>query len=196
MDPFEARLTFLDLLGRLTASQQTIQRAAQFALNEEELCEDLYSCVLEELDQASINARVNLLYTLDALAQPALRGGFPGYRDQLRLDLVRVMRAVVPEGQLGAVNLSQTRKVLETWRKKQLFKNEDIEAAEQVLGDRLELHGENTRSIEPDTTSKANLSTNDTTQPQKWMLSKDEISRRMEEDRERHKRTREEAWLR
>ncbi|RKP24466.1 CTD kinase subunit gamma CTK3-domain-containing protein [Syncephalis pseudoplumigaleata] len=168
MDPFEVRLAFLDQLSRLTASQQTIQRAAQFALNEEELCEDLYSCVLEELDQASINARINLLYTIDALVQPAGRGGFAGYRDQLRPDLVRVIRTVVPEGQLGAVNLSQTRKVMHTWRRKQLFAEEELAAAEQVLGDRMELHA-----------------SNDVAVAQKLSLSKDEILRRMEEDRER-----------
>ncbi|KAI8049527.1 CTD kinase subunit gamma CTK3-domain-containing protein [Syncephalis plumigaleata] len=201
MDPFEARLTFLDLLGRVTASQQTIQRAAQFALNEEELCEDLCSCVLEELDQASINARVNLLYTIDALVQPAIRGGFTGYRDQLRPDLTRIIQAVVPEGQLGAVNLSQTRKVLETWRKKQVFSDKELEEAEQVLGDRLELHGSNVsgneeKSIQQDTPLSVAVSTGEPAASQRLTLSKDEILRRMEEDRERHKRIREEAWLR
>jgi CTD kinase subunit gamma len=59
MDPFEARLTFLDLLSRLTAAQPTIQRAAQYALRHEELCEDLYSCVLEELDQVTNRKRLS-----------------------------------------------------------------------------------------------------------------------------------------
>ena len=50
-DPFEARLAFLDLLHRLNASQQSIQRACQFALKHSHLHEELYACVVEEMEQ-------------------------------------------------------------------------------------------------------------------------------------------------
>lgn len=44
------RLQFLDLLRRLQASQSSQLRTAQFAIRYKDLDEDLFSCILEELD--------------------------------------------------------------------------------------------------------------------------------------------------
>lgn len=51
MDPFEGRLQFLELLRKLSASQQSQLKTAHFAIRHRDLDEDLYSCVLEELEQ-------------------------------------------------------------------------------------------------------------------------------------------------
>lgn len=50
-DPFECRLTFLSLLEKLNASQQSIHKVATYAVRHRQLSEDLYSCLLEELEQ-------------------------------------------------------------------------------------------------------------------------------------------------
>jgi CTD kinase subunit gamma len=50
-DPFECRLTFLSLLNKLNASQQAIQKVANYAMRHRKLSEDLYSCIIEELEQ-------------------------------------------------------------------------------------------------------------------------------------------------
>jgi CTD kinase subunit gamma len=50
-DPFECRLTFLSLLTKLNASQQAIQKVANYAMRHRKLSEDLYSCLIEQLEQ-------------------------------------------------------------------------------------------------------------------------------------------------
>jgi CTD kinase subunit gamma len=57
LDAFEARLTFIELLRRLNASVQSATKCAQFALRYQDLSEDLYSCILEELDKVSLVTR-------------------------------------------------------------------------------------------------------------------------------------------
>jgi CTD kinase subunit gamma len=52
-DPFECRLAFTSLLQKLNASQQSIQKVANYAMRHRRLSEDLYSCVIEELEQVS-----------------------------------------------------------------------------------------------------------------------------------------------
>ncbi|KAF9353752.1 hypothetical protein BGX34_011396 [Mortierella sp. NVP85] len=51
VDPFEARLEFLSLLAKLNASQHSIQKVGSFAMRNRNLYEDLYSCIIEELEQ-------------------------------------------------------------------------------------------------------------------------------------------------
>lgn len=50
-DPFECRLTFLALLKKVSASQQSIHKVAIYAMRHKNLCEDLYNCLIEELEQ-------------------------------------------------------------------------------------------------------------------------------------------------
>lgn len=50
-DPFECRLTFLSLLQKLNASQQSIHKVASYAMRHRKLSEDLYSCLIEVLEQ-------------------------------------------------------------------------------------------------------------------------------------------------
>jgi hypothetical protein len=50
-DPFECRLTFSSLLTKLNASQQAIQKVANYAMRHKNLSEDLYSCIIEVLEQ-------------------------------------------------------------------------------------------------------------------------------------------------
>lgn len=50
LDAFEARLAFTDLLRRLNASVQSATKCAQFAIRYKDLSEDLYSCIVEELE--------------------------------------------------------------------------------------------------------------------------------------------------
>lgn len=54
-DPFECRLEFTSLLQKLNASQQSIQKVANYAMRNKRLSEDLYSCVLESLEQVSLD---------------------------------------------------------------------------------------------------------------------------------------------
>ncbi|RUS15185.1 CTD kinase subunit gamma CTK3-domain-containing protein [Endogone sp. FLAS-F59071] len=174
VDPFECRLNFISLLNKLNASQQSIYKVASYAMRYRRQSEDLYSCILEELEKATINARLNILYVLDSLCIASQKSHFAGYVDLVRRDLQKVIIAVVPNDAKGSVNLASTKKVLANWKQKGIFPTSDIEQAERPL---------TTREI------KSQESSNDG-------FSKNDILKRMDEDRERHKRLREDVWIR
>lgn len=51
MDPFEVRMRFTSQLQHLSASATAAQKAANFALKNREMDEDLHSCILEQLEK-------------------------------------------------------------------------------------------------------------------------------------------------
>jgi len=54
-DPFEVRLSFLVLIKRLNASQQSIQKIVGYALKYFSRCgEDLWECIVEECHKVSV----------------------------------------------------------------------------------------------------------------------------------------------
>ncbi|KAI8879904.1 hypothetical protein K501DRAFT_325261 [Backusella circina FSU 941] len=175
-DPFECRLMFLSLLQKLNASQQSIHKVASYAMRHKRLSEDLYSCIIEQLDKASINARLNMIYVLDAIFSASQKARFTSYIELTTRDLVRIVNAVVADDPKGVVNVPNTRKIINNWKRKGYFKTEDIEQAEKPLADR-----ESSSTTVPTSGDS---------------FSKQDILRRMEEDRERHKRLREEIWIR
>ncbi|KAG0329104.1 hypothetical protein BGZ99_003488 [Dissophora globulifera] len=177
VDPFEARLEFLGLLGKLNASQNSIQKVGNFAMRNKNLYEDLYSCIIEQLEQTpSINARMNIFYVLDSVCHQSQKSGFSGYMELIQKNLPKIIECVAPSGPKGNVNVAGTKKILESWRVKKLFPESAIDKVEKPLSAR-EL-GANA----PTATDTG--------------LTKDDILRRMDEDRERHKRIREEIWIR
>lgn len=50
MDPFEIRLSFVKSLPKLNGSTQAIDWSLQYIYQNPDLDEDLYSCILQELD--------------------------------------------------------------------------------------------------------------------------------------------------
>jgi len=50
-DPFEVRMRFTSQLQHLNASVASAQKAAQYALKYRDMCEDLHSCILEQLER-------------------------------------------------------------------------------------------------------------------------------------------------
>ncbi|KAI8977394.1 CTD kinase subunit gamma CTK3-domain-containing protein [Mycotypha africana] len=177
-DPFQCRLNFLSLLDKLNASQQSITKVAAYAMRYRKLSEDLYSCLLEELEQASLNARLNIIYVLDAIFTASQKSKYSGYLDLTRPDLPRIVNAVVANGP-GVVNIPNTQKILANWKRKGYFDSKELEEAEKAL---LELASSISTHTEKTLTSET--------------FSKEDVLRRMEEDRERHKRMKEEIWIR
>ncbi|KAI8391183.1 CTD kinase subunit gamma CTK3-domain-containing protein [Radiomyces spectabilis] len=175
-DPFECRLIFSDLLQKLNASQQSIHKVANYAMRHRRSSEDLYNCLREELDQASLNARLNLLYVLDAILSVSQKSRFKGYIELTRRDFIPIVRAVVLNDAKGVVNLPNTRKILNNWKRKAIFEPAAFEEVDRLLS-------------ESDASSAQTASSSDG-------FTKEDILRRMEEDRERHKRLREEIWIR
>ncbi|KAK7691384.1 hypothetical protein QCA50_004783 [Cerrena zonata] len=189
MDPFEVRMQFLNLLKRLTASQQSIQKVVGYALKYFSSCgEDLWDCIIEECQKGSINNRINILYFLDSLCESSLlakarphssKEKHPNssyYVDYVSRDLTKIVEYVVPQGRQGLPNLMSTRQILESWRSKRVV---DPAKASEVLAT-LESRKD---SVDP------------SADPRQMILPRQEVFKRIEEDRERHKRLRERRWV-
>ncbi|KAF9925063.1 hypothetical protein FBU30_005112 [Linnemannia zychae] len=177
VDPFEARLEFISLLGKLNASQHSIQKVGNFAMKNRKLHEDLYNCIIEELEQTkSLNTRMNIFYVLDSICHQSHKAGFTGYIDLIQKNLPKIIEYVTPSGPKGNVNVAGTKKILELWRARKLFSDSALDKVEKPLLSR-EL-GANAPTVSD------------------IGFTKDDILKRMDEDRERHKRIREEIWIR
>ncbi|KAG0013551.1 hypothetical protein BGZ82_002111 [Podila clonocystis] len=118
---------------------------------------------------------MNIFYIFDSICQQSSKAGFTGYTDLIGKNLSSIVESVAPSGPNGNVNVAGTKKILELWRSKNYFHHGVIDVVEEPLLAR-ELGA---RSM----TSEAGM-------------AKEDILRRMDEDRERHKRIREEIWIR
>lgn len=117
----QVRMQFTTLVSRqLTSSVASISKVAAFALRYASKCsDDIWDCYLDEIGAVSLNARVNLLYLLDALLDkdgPKLvtKGaagsviGQGSYRALAERDLGKVVASVVPETREGVLNWMST----------------------------------------------------------------------------------------
>ncbi|EAU91862.2 hypothetical protein CC1G_04629 [Coprinopsis cinerea okayama7 len=224
MDPFEVRMQFIVLLQRLSASQQSIQRVVSYAVKHFSACgEDIWECILEDCEKGSINARINILYFLDSLCERCLlikshqrsqphphRSGtssssaiHPGaaaekqnnnlYVDFVTRDLVKIIEYVVPEGRQGLPNLVSTRQILENWRTKRVLDPQKIDEALSILNERSQLPPPSTTEPDDASTNPSSKSKSKDSSPHN--MSKNDVFKRIEEDRERHKRLRERRWV-
>ena len=68
MDPFQIRLECVALLRRLTASQQSIAKVVDYAIRHAtSAADDIWDCILSECSKTTLNARLNILFLVDAL---------------------------------------------------------------------------------------------------------------------------------
>jgi CTD kinase subunit gamma len=104
-------MEFTEMVRKLTASQQSILKACSFALKYRELHEILYDIVYDQLNSASINARLNIFYLVDAICQSSRKINFNGYQVLFERDLLAIVRLCVPADPTGAINLASVTKV-------------------------------------------------------------------------------------
>ncbi|KAI5987347.1 CTD kinase subunit gamma CTK3-domain-containing protein [Pisolithus orientalis] len=202
MDPFEVRMQFLGLLRKLSATQQSIQKVVSYALKYFAKCgEDLWECIMEECQKGSINHRVNILYFLDSLCETSLlakshqpqpvesssqakQANHAFYVDYVARDLAQIVECVVPVGRQGLPNLTSTKQILQNWRTKRVIDPQKVDQVMQILITR-----QSQATVASGTGSTA------TNKNAEAHLSRGDIVKRMEEDRERHKRLREKRWV-
>ena len=111
-DAFETRLQFLQLLRKLNASIQSIQKVTTFALKNATKCgEDLWEVVLEESLKGTLNTRINILYFLDGLIESEHSIHHSFYSGLLDRDLELVVGRVVPDTREGVLNLRSAKQV-------------------------------------------------------------------------------------
>ncbi|SNX81775.1 uncharacterized protein MEPE_00480 [Melanopsichium pennsylvanicum] len=182
MDPFQARLQFIQLLKRLNASLPTIQAALNHLVTHAPaLHADLWSCIIDECKSGSINRRINLLFLIDAIftdetLSPTIRTLFRIY---LERDLYIIFDLAVPEDRWDALlNVSAVERIIGAWKSRFVLDAPSLEDLEMWLEVR-----------------KASLYEMSDEKKGKTLLSANEMQRRIEEDRERHKRLRERSWI-
>ncbi|KAG7097664.1 hypothetical protein E1B28_004992 [Marasmius oreades] len=110
------------------------------------------------------------------------------YVDYVSRDLPKIVENVVPPGREGLPNLVSTRQILENWRSKRVI---DPQVIDSVIST-LEIRQAETQDDlpEPENDAPTVSRTQKTSQ-----LPRQEVFRRIEEDRERHKRLRERRWV-
>ncbi|KAG6810658.1 hypothetical protein H0H92_010870 [Tricholoma furcatifolium] len=96
-------------------------------------------------------------------------------------DLGKIVESVVPKGRQGLPNLVSTKQILQSWRSKRVI---DPQTIDEVLAALNERQAASDTSTSPSSSSSHRVS-----------LHRNEIFKRIEEDRERHKRLRERRWV-
>ncbi|OQD81645.1 hypothetical protein PENANT_c026G02509 [Penicillium antarcticum] len=187
VDPFEVRMRFTTQLQHLSASVTSAQKAAFYALKYRDLDEDLHSCILEQLERNNMNNRANIMYFIEHLCDMALKENHPTYVRMMQRDILRVVDSVVPPDGTGAANVKHVRHVLSGLQSKKVLTAESVAEIDAALKDR-DTHPdmEHDEGTEDGRKSKAGT-------PQ-IRLDKKQIEQRIEEDRERNKRLRENMW--
>lgn len=145
---------FLDSLRHLTSTHASIQKTVSYAIKYGPRCaDDLWDCLIEECEKASLNARLNMLHLLDSLLG-AGGGSSSVYLGHTERDLEKLVDLVVPEVREGVLNLMSTEQVknsvtpssfgkvlrwvsvfqvLKSWRTKRILEPSVIEKAEETL---------------------------------------------------------------
>jgi len=195
MDPFEVRMQFLSHLRRLNATQQSIQKVVTYAIKYFSRCgEDLWDCLVEECQKGNTNTRINLLYLLDSLCETSLltkvntHAPTSFYVDFVARDLGKIVEYVVPEGRDGLPNLMSTVQILDNWRIKRII---DPQIVDEILTSLDSRRASVQNGMGDDADIPPPASANDSSST----FSRNEVFRRIEEDRERHKRLRERRWV-
>ena len=189
---------------------------------------DLWECILEELEKANLNARINIFYMLDSLLDQSLALGVESYRELVRKDLEKVVDLTVPrdarEGVLNRMSAMQVSRGLICscrpgprgaphaalpFRFKggpSMSVDHDAEAQQPCVGILQVLQSWKTRRLLPvplleslldtlrDAQFPASSSSSSSTSTSSG-FSRNDILRRIEDDRERHKRLRERIWV-
>ncbi|TKY90682.1 hypothetical protein EX895_000680 [Sporisorium graminicola] len=182
MDPFQVRLRFVSSLHRVNASLPTIQKALSFIVDyAPQMHAELWDCIIDECKKGSINRRINLLFLIDAIftdetLSSAIRTLF---RQYLERDLYALFDLAVPEGRWDALlNVPAVSKIIAAWKARFILDRSTLEDLEVML----QVRKDGLYALSPD---RRNLT----------LLPPNDMQRRIEEDRERHKRLRERSWI-
>ncbi|KAL2136301.1 hypothetical protein VTI74DRAFT_4335 [Chaetomium olivicolor] len=206
-DPFEVRMRFTSQLRQLNASVTSAQKAAQYALKYRDMAEDLHSCILEQLERNNMNTRANIMYFIEHFLDMANKDGYDDYVRMMQRDIIRVVDAVAPDDGSGAANIKVVKKVLQALQSKSLLEAQAVTQIEEVLKER-DASAQDIAMSSPPPTNGDDVGGSDAPSdmpPSRTLpayhnkrgppkLDKKQIEQRIEEDRERHKRQRENIW--
>lgn len=217
-DPFEVRLRFTNLLTHLSASTTSSLKTASFALKHRDMDEDLHSCIIESLDNnsTSMNSRANIMYFLEHFCDMAAKPGNEGhepYVDMVRRDILKIVGGVVGKsgGSGMGANIKVVRKVVDNLKGKGVLGADAVNDIDYDLkrreAERSKLIGEDAGQDTEDSKTinradkdrrsehrEKHSSSRRDAKGDGHRVDKRAIEQRIEEDRERNKRLRENVW--
>lgn len=135
------------------------------------------------------------MYFIEHLCDNAAREKYTAYIRMVERDIIRIVDAVVPEDGSGAANIKVVRKVISSLGEKSYISSLTAQELDEIM-----------KSREPVPDHDEDQQTNGDTEmggftPQKTnksgyqqKIDKRQAEQRIEEDRERHKRSRESIW--
>ncbi|KAF3482734.1 uncharacterized protein GIQ15_02058 [Arthroderma uncinatum] len=195
-DPFEVRMRFTTQLQHLSASFTSSQKAANYVLKHRDMGEDLHSCILEQLERSNMNTRANIIYFIEHLADMATKENHLEFVRMIQRDILRIVDAVAPADGSGAANVKHVRRVLNGLQSKEILSNETVSEIDACLKER-ESYPAHLLDLEPlEDPGATDSTTKGGSDASKSMVTVDkkQIEQRVEEDRERNKRLRENMW--
>lgn len=143
--------------------------------------------------QGSLNARINILYLLDSLAETSSTIGPPDapYLPLIERHLPDLVSAVVPNTREGRLNARSARLILESWRARRVLDPSAVDAALSILAERTS----SASAAGPASGNENGNGGGGEKGGSSTRMSRSDILRRIEEDRERQKRLRERMWI-
>lgn len=148
-----------------------------------------------------MNTRINILYFLETLCEASLKAQYRPYISLIQRELRTIIGAIASEDPEGAANVATVKKVLDSLKRKGIVEKAVDEEICQMLREREELY-----RADEDETSDEPMSDGDDDDDddgedeevgkarRKRRFDEATVQARMEEDRERHKRLRENIW--
>ncbi|TGZ84005.1 hypothetical protein EX30DRAFT_393538 [Ascodesmis nigricans] len=196
MDAFQCRIQFTRQLSSLTASAAAAKQCAQFALKNRDFDEDLFSVILETLQSSdtSMNVRVNVLFFIETLCDLSKNAEYDEYIKLVQRDLKAIVAAVATESTEGAVNLEAVKKIVRNLDEKGLVEGPTRRELKVLLNERQKWYSEHADLSSDDESMTSDEEYERDPDRSKYRFSESVIQQRMEEDRERHKRLRENIW--
>lgn len=188
-DPFEVRMRFTTQLQHMSASFTSSQKAAHYAIKHRDMGEDLHSCILEQLERNNMNIRANIIYFIEHLCDLATRENHLEFIRMIQRDILRIVDAVAPPDGSGAANVKHIRRVLNGLQSREILSTETVSEIDACLKER-ENYSAHFFELEP-----VQAGQGDITKSGGMSVDRKQIEQRIEEDRERNKRLRENVWV-
>jgi len=174
------------------------------------LPQDLLS--LTDPQQNNLNSRANIMYFMEHLCDLSAREEHPEFIRMMERDILKIIDLVAPDDGSGAANVKVVRKVLAGMQAKQYLQPQTVAELEECIKDRDQLGGGgmdggmSPMDVDAKTMTTGKEQNGARTSHSKHgtplakgvngnvRLDKKQIEQRIEEDRERHKRLRENIW--
>ena len=144
-----------------------------------------------------MNNRANIMYFIEHLCDMAKREGHVELIRMMQRDILRIIDAVAPADGSGAANVKVVRRVLTGLRQKDMLTTETVVELEDCLRERDTAPNQSEMSLrEYSDSSRPGFGSGTSLARPSGLarLDRRQIEQRIEEDRERHKRLRENIW--